>query len=442
MKIEIQNELISLLKTWFPKCIDKEYGGYLCNYTYDWKAVEPLDKFIVTQSRILWTASKAGIMFPNDHFITEAADIGYQFIRDYFWDSEFGGFHSMRSVSGGYSEFENYQYEKRAYGNAFAIYALSAYYKLTNKSESLELAKKGFYWIEDHAFDKVDGGYFQFLTREGKPFGDELGSKVKDAIQGELGYKDQNSSIHLLEAYTELYSIWKNELLKERLEGLLHLLRETIINPKGYLQLFFTKDWKHLSFSQQDPREWIHDHLDHISFGHDVETGFLMLEASHTLGWQNDEKTYMTAKKMVDHALTNGWDNEKHGFFDGGYYPFELEKCKIIMDEKVWWAQAECMNMLLLMSKISVDENEYQQYAQLTWEYIKKFLLDYEYGGWFEGGLDKQPDMKTQNKANLWKGPYHDGRALMNCLKILDPESDRDGKMSELIEHWRRQPLI
>ena len=69
----------------------------------------------------------------------------------------------------------------------------------------------------------------------------------------QTGYKDQNSSIHLLEAFTELYSVWPDPLVRENdLQEMLFLIRDTITNPKGYLTLFLTPDWKPISF-RDDP---------------------------------------------------------------------------------------------------------------------------------------------------------------------------------------------
>ena len=64
----------------------------------------------------------------------------------------------------------------------------------------------------------------------------------------DLGYKDQNSSIHLLEALTELYQVWPDPLVKERLAELLYLVRDKITNSKGDLALFFQPDWTPVSF--------------------------------------------------------------------------------------------------------------------------------------------------------------------------------------------------
>jgi mannobiose 2-epimerase len=40
------------------------------------------------------------------------------------------------------------------------------------------------------------------------------------------------------------------------------------------------------------------------------------------------------AKKMVDHALENGWDNDSGGFYDRGYYFKGKDKIEIINDGK------------------------------------------------------------------------------------------------------------
>ncbi len=99
------------------------------------------------------------------------------------------------------------------------------------------------------------------------------------------GYKDQNSSIHLLEALTELYAVWPDPLVRERLDEMLRLIRDVITTPKGNLVLFLQPDWTPVSF--RDSSEAVvlkHRYVDHVSFGHDVETAYLMLEASHALG--------------------------------------------------------------------------------------------------------------------------------------------------------------
>lgn len=424
----ILDELLVCLKDrvlakWYPLVIDKEFGGYFSNISYDWKIMPQQDKMVVTQARHIWTLSKAASFF-NIEIFKDYTFQGYKFLKNKMWDSKFGGFYQMRSREGEMSGYQGFYDEKRMYGNAYGIFALAALYELINDKEVSDLAKDAFYWVEFKAADKVDNGYFQFLKREGIPFNKESEYKTKASDAVEVGYKDQNSSIHLLEAYTEFYNVWKSPELYERLKNILFLIRDVITTEKGYLNLFFENKWKPVSF--RDAPEGVRKKnygLDHVSFGHNYETAFLILEGSYVLGLKDDIKTLKKARQMMDHAIENGWDKSSAGFFDEGYYFKKDGRCEIIKDTKVWWAQAEGLNALLLFSKIFPEEKKYYELFLQQWEYIKKYLLDSEYGDWYWGSLEKEPFYKTEPKGTIWKGTYHTCRALMNCIKILADEN-------------------
>jgi len=438
----------NLLEKWYPLAVDKANGGYYTDISYDFK-VEPVQhKMAVTQGRHMWTSAKAAMYFDSKVY-ADVAKHGFEFFRTKMWDQKYGGFYQMRDGRGETCDFLAFFDEKRTYGNAFMIYGLAALYELTKDDKVLELAKEGFAWVEEHAFDPKGGGYFQFLTREGKPLkrDDEYKTKADDAV--EVGYKDQNSSIHLLEAYTELYNVWPYPTLKSKLQGLLTLIRDTITTPEGYMNLFFDDNWKPISFrnSPKEVREKNY-RLEHVSFGHNYETGFLMLEASHVLGLKDDTKTLATAKRMLDHAIENGWEKENGGFVDASYYFAGDTKCTVIDDSKNWWAQVEALNALLMMSKIFPDQKIYIEYFGKEWDYIDKYLIDHEHGDWYDGGLDKQPHLKTGPKGHIWKAAYHTGRGLMNCTKMLSRDYPDNapknpgfikvaGGFNGMLDHWR-----
>ena len=402
-----------LLNKWYPQCVDKEYGGFLSTFTYDFKPTGAQDKMIVTQARHTWSNSKASLLYPEiKHYKTSAAH-GFKFLRDVMWDKKYGGFYQLVSREGKVQGDSS----KTAYGNAFGIYALAAYYDATKDAGALSLAKKGFMWLEKHSHDPVYKGYFQHLSRTGNP----IKRKADTPSTSDLGYKDQNSSIHLLEAFTELYHVWPDKLLRQRLEEMLLLIRDKITDPKGYLTLFLKPDWTPISY--QDSSEAVilkHRNLSHVSYGHDVETAYLMLEASEALGHKEDKKTLMAGKKMVDHALRTGWDDTLGGFYDQGYYFKNKKGITIIKDSKNWWAQAEGLNTLLIMSNyFPHDKMQYFEKFKKLWQYANTYLIDHEYGDWYAEGLDKEPERKTDLKGHIWKATYHQFRALANCVKNL-----------------------
>ncbi len=194
-----------LLAPWYPKAVDDEYGGFLSAFEYDFEPADDQQKMIVSQAKHIWTNAKAAQRYPEQAHYQEAAKHGFQFLKEKMWDEEHGGFYTLTDRKG--KVVEEGGVAKTAYGNAFAIYGLAAYYEATGDKEGLELAKKTFEWLEEYSHDTEHLGYFQHLERDGTPI---LRSKDTPS-NSDLGYKDQNSSIHLLEAFSELYHVWPDE---------------------------------------------------------------------------------------------------------------------------------------------------------------------------------------------------------------------------------------
>ncbi|HEX6225431.1 MAG TPA: AGE family epimerase/isomerase [Chryseolinea sp.] len=403
-----------LLNKWYPAAMDTQYGGFLSTWTFDFKPTGEQDKMIVSQARHVWTNSKASEVYKDVAHYKACATHGFKFLRDVMWDKTYGGFYTLVDRQG---KVQREDEIKTAYGNAFAIYALAAYHHATGDTSALKLAQDGFLWLEKHSHDPVYKGYFQHLKRDGTVIRrDETVLSTEDT-----GYKDQNSSIHLLEAFTELYQVWPDSLVGVRLKEMLFLIRDTIVNDKGSLVLFFQPDWTPVSFSDSSEAVIMkHRSLDHVSFGHDVETAYLMMEASHVAGITDDARTREVGKKMVDHSLEKGWDDTVGGFYDEGYYFKGESDIRITKDTKTWWAQAEGLNTLLIMADLfPEDEHRYFEKFEKMWRYIDTNLIDHEHGEWYPGGLDKEPQAKTALKGHIWKAVYHQYRAMANCVQRL-----------------------
>ena len=407
------------LQLWYPRVIDQNNGGYYSNYSYDWTKENNQNKFIVTQARHVWTLSKAIEFYPERTEYQDYANHGYEFLRDHMWDKEYGGFYQLVDSTGQVPDGE-YSFEKKLYGNSFGIYGLAAYYKISKNKDVLDLAVRTFNWLDSHAHDSIYGGYFQYLRRDGSSIPRSVLEDGYDASdKAHVGLKDYNSSIHILEAFTELFHVWPDEILKERLQEMYEVVSETMYDPRGFLKLHFYPDWTLVE--DQELIELAGErsfYTNHVTFGHDVETAFLLLEAAEALGIEQEE-IMPKAKLFVDHALKKGWDNEKGGFYDQGKY-IDGEM-KILDKGKNWWAQAEGFNSLLLMHKHFPDDpNQYYEKFELLVDYIEKNLLDHENLGWYSYGIDHHPEMKTRQKAQIWKGSYHTARSLMHCISILE----------------------
>lgn len=405
-----------LMDLWYPRCIDTIYGGYLSGFDYEWSQKEKQNKFIVTQGRHTWACAQMAKMYPQNHNFEKYSKHGYKYLRDVMWDKEYGGYYTLTNREGDVLTSDPQMKIKIAYGNAFAIYGLAAYFEVSGDSSALDLAINSFWWLDKNAHDDMYGGYFQFLLRDGTVY--------TDGYEG-TPPKDQNSSIHIIEALTELYKVWKDDQLKSRINEMLVIIRDTIATEKGYMNLFFRKDWSPVYYTDTTFHSTGDAHIfDHISFGHDIEIAYLLMEASEAIGLENDMLTYRKTKKMADHVMQNGWDPETGATFDRAYYFDAGQKnITILNNHTAWWSSTETVNTMLLMSRLyPEDPMDYYNKFTITWNYCKNYLIDWEHGGWYRVGLNEEPGAINADKGGIWKGNYHNGRTLLNCIKLLRSE--------------------
>lgn len=420
----LENSLFEfIIEPWYPLVIDTVNGGYISVFERDWTMAENFQmKALVQQARHVWSTAFIYEHYPERKEFLEYAAHGFKFLRDAMWDNEFGGFHAYCAEDG--TPEVNSMNEKRIYGQAFAVYGLSQYYRMSHDQEALKLVKKAFLWMEEHAHDPAYGGYFEFLERDGTPYpvGGADNANVRDSRT--RGMKDYNSSIHIMEAITELYRIWPDELVRTRLEEMFYLIRDTFVHPDGYLRLYFYPDWKHVTpESMNDLSEENLRFTSHFTYGHDVETAYLLLETAQFLGMGEDEKTHTLAKRLVDHSLASGWDQKSGGFFDAGI--LEDGKISIFNNHKSWWGQIEGMNALLMMHQLyPEDPNDYYDKFLKSWEHIDRYLIDKEYGGWFNNALDTNPESVDRPKSHIWKTTYHNTRGMIRCIQMLRGENE------------------
>jgi len=389
-----------VLGVWFPRTVDKEKGGFHSHFTRDWQWAPSDGKLSVFQGRMTWVASQVVLREPKrkDEFQPIVRQ-GVDFLQNVMWDKQDGGFFWGLDDDGKITpEFTDH---KHLYGISFCIYGLAAAYKATGDPRALALAKDAFLWIDKHAHDTANGGYFEWLTRDGTPvIPHPPDGQVETAPIGPAGYKSMNTHIHLLESLTELYQVWPDPALRQRLDEMLRIVREKICVEPGVMNLYFTPAWQPIP--------------DHDSYGHDVETAYLMLETDEVLHHQADPKTERMAKMLVDHALAYGWDDRNGGFFQEGTTFGKPEDT-----HKEWWVQVEGLNALLLMHERYGKQNPvYFQRFLAQWAFIRDHTIDSQYH-WLYNLTTAEGTPVSQDKGSIWKAAYHDGRAFWNVSERL-----------------------
>lgn len=357
-----------LIDRWFPACVSSD-GGFQQEFDAQFRPLPSEGRMIIFQARMTWVCATLGM--------DEYAKHGVRFLRDHLWDANRRAFRWTPDRDDEY----------HAYAGAFAIYGLAA-------AGAVDLAAEAFHGLEA-LYDNEFGGYFECMDSSGQVLLNPVGGKVSDGIGTPLGQKSQNSLLHLMEAFTELYAVWPDPLLRTRLAELLDWFRGRLMNPAGGQFGYTTREGVGIPGS--------------VSCGHDIEAAHLMLAAADALGVD----CLAEAVTLGENVLAFGWD-EAHGgtFFSGP--PGQAADRRF----KNWWVQAEALLGYATLAARTVDAR-FARAAEREWGWIRQHQIDAEYGGWHET-VSEAGVPEIGKKGHSWKAAYHDGRALLFTARLLE----------------------
>ena len=388
LKQEVREVLeCNILRFWIDRMQDKVNGGFYGRIDNKNRLHADADKGAILNARILWTFSAAYRILHKPVYL-EMATRAKRYLIDHFIDSEYGGVYWSLDYKGRPKDTK-----KQFYAIGFAIYGLSEYARATGDSEALEQAINLYHCIEEHALDREYNGYIEALTRDWQPIGDMRLS------EHDANYpKSQNTHLHIIEPYTNLYRVWPSDELNKSLRNIIGIFTDKILNPETHhLDLFFNMDWSRGT-----------DQLE--SYGHDIECSWLMHEAALVLGEKEVLARVEPIVKEVAAASEKGLNT------DGSMIHEANLTTGIIDDDLHWWVQAEAVVGFINIFQHFHDESAFRK-ALHCWEYIKDKIIDYKNGEWYwsrrrDGSLNT-----TDDKAGFWKCPYHNGRM---CLEIIE----------------------
>lgn len=387
LKAEMYNELLSILNYWSSNAVDTKNGGFIGTIDHADNKDFNAEKGSVLNARILWAFSASYPVTKNErHF--ELAKRAFEYIHDYFYDADNNGIYWSVNYEGTPKDTKN-----QIYALAFVIYGLSEFYAISKSRRALDLAIKLYNAIEEHSYDPVHKGYFEAFTQDWKPI-DDLRLSDKDANEK----KTMNTHLHIVEGYANLYRVWHDEGLKDKIEELLHTINNHFINAEtGHLRLFFNEEWV--------------EKPDVISYGHDIEAAWLLQWCAEIIEETELIKIYEKHAIAMANATLKGLDS------DGGlWYEYEPHEKRMIA-EKHWWPQAELWIGMVNAWELTGNK-KYFDIANANWHFVKEHILDTKNGEWIWGvNADYSPIKK--DKAGFWKCPYHNSRACLELIKRL-----------------------
>ncbi|MCF4101181.1 AGE family epimerase/isomerase [Gillisia sp. M10.2A] len=383
---ELEQELSVITQYWELNAVDSENGGFVGQRDHYNNLVVNANKGIILNSRILWSFSAIANYSENFNLVP-MLERSYTYLKDNFRDKRYGGVYWELDFKG-----QPVNKKKQVYAQAFTIYSLSEYYLYSKNEEAKKWAISLFELIEKYALDKQKGGYIEAFQEDWSPINDmRLSNKDKNAS------KTMNTHLHVLEAYTTLYKIYPEVRLKAALENLVELFLEKFLNSDYNFELFFDDDWNLQS--------------DIISFGHDIEALWLIIEAAKVTGNQELLKqTEAVAIPIADSFLAKAYIKGKGVLNEEDRLSGEVDT------DRHWWPQAEAMVGLFYAYKLSKN-NKYANALLDIWEFTTEHIIDHKNGEWFFRVDENYIPYKNENKLGMWKCPYHNSRACIVLLK-------------------------
>jgi cellobiose epimerase len=379
---DLERLLVGNVVPFWPRVVD-EAGGFHLRHDIEGRPLPAPTKFLVGQARVTWWFARLAHSRWGSAADRERAHHGYRFLVERLWDDEHGGFLWSVPAAGR---------EKEALAQAYGLLALSELAR--DEPEAGALVRELWRRVDDRCHDDEHGGWAEVRAADWSPV-DGPGPFTADPAAKSLGVQ-----LHVLEALSP-YVATVDRTAADRLLELLLVLSVTMgRTPERPGHGRFQADW------QPAPAYVMRQ------YGHDVELLWMVEEAWAVLGLPPAGLVPLL-RDTLDDVLRFGYDHRRGGIFWSGFAGRTAHK-----KEKEFWTQAEGLLAALRLYRRTGDPRYGRAYLG-TLDWVVRRQADWEHGDWHHWVDDR--GRGTGDKSGEWKDPYHQGRALIECLELLRP---------------------
>ncbi|SEI99676.1 AGE family epimerase/isomerase [Demequina mangrovi] len=362
--------------------------------------LDDLPRHAVLAARILWTFAAAAEVLGSDR--ERLLTVGRRALDQLtgpMWDPQHGGVYW--SLDGDGAVLDN---RKQVYAQAFTVYALACWARVTGDQDALDRAIWLAGTLDAAARDREFGGYVEARARDWSPTECTALSELDPDVP-----KSMNTNLHVLEALTELLRASADLAVRESLETLLRTTLDCIVvdAPFTHCALYFDESWQRSS--------------DGVSYGHDIETSWLLWDAWEALAahgvddadleWRTRQAALALAESVRAHGVAPDGAVLYAGTPDG---PTDLDRH--------WWPQAEGVVGWLNAFQLA-GRAEDRLAAIRAWDFIEQHVVDRENGEWharLDAGNRPLSGGTGDLKMGPWKCPYHNARACLEVLRRIE----------------------
>lgn len=405
-----------VIDVWFPRCVDRERGGYDCDFDRGWRRRGPQHRMLEFQGRQMRSAARLAMLFPSEDRFHEIALHGLRYLRDVMWDHSHGGWYALVGADGTPLAAGT----KHMHGTAYAVQGCAVVYKATGYDDARALSEEAFEWFDARAHDDDHGGYHSWLTREGQVIRSAAevpaGADAVDPVADAIGMRDVNVHGDWLESLNESVAILDHREMAERLQEIAEIFLRHITTPHGDVFYGFRDDWTPLPQPER--------------FGHSFQTMERMFSAAPSVseGQRLRERAFDIGEHALRQAAREGGG---YVFFRAIHAPEYLEGVRLVGKRRVWWVQLAALNALAIFATDSKDDRAtYGEMLRRHWRFMQEQLIDSEYGGFhpvvprdlgrrsrWRRSISSSPKLA---KGTVWKDASHEVDSILGTLKLLN----------------------
>jgi len=359
--------LTCVLPFWERYGIDRDHGGFITHLARDGRITDASQKFLVGQTRMIYSFATGAELGGQPEWLT-MADQGVDFLLRHFRDFEHDGWFWSTSREG-----RPMDTMKRAYGHAFATYALAEYARIAGDSSALAAATHTWSLMSKYLWDPDNDGVIEACTPAWEP-----------ADKGHT----MGTHLHALEAVLALNEAVGGNRFWPHARSICDLLVAHAVDTQHQCGLDeFSPDWR----CKPERSRTL------VNYGHNLEAAWLLLRVHR----QEDAPTYRdTARQFLDYSLRFGLDATHGGVFSHG----PLGENATVR-EKIWWVQCEGAAAFLL-GYLEFGDRRYWEAFRSVAGFCRRYLHDAEHGEWY-ASTDEDGTPRQMAKGSEWKAAYH-----------------------------------
>jgi mannose/cellobiose epimerase-like protein (N-acyl-D-glucosamine 2-epimerase family) len=398
-----------VLQTLLPRCVDREYGGFLVDFDERWRPAGPHNKTLEHATRTTMAFALLERALPGEG-CDQLVHHGCAFLQGAMWDAAHGGFFAQVDRSG-QPQWEGL---KHPHAVTYAARTFMLAERFLPPGEGVSWAERALAWLDDVTWDPVDGGYWGCSRRNNGRYPDGAYLPTpdgRDPLGGTPGFKEINTQSDAIEMLTVFAGRGWDRAAK-RLARLLDLVVDRLSDRSGILPYLYRRDWRPVP---------------------DLSRVGSLFQLAHrlvsTAALRSGTAAVARGCELIDFALSRA-RHPTGGFCcavtgDGRTWP----ATNPASDLRQWWVQFEAVRALHVFANHEAVNRDararYRRARDAQWAFVREHLFYARYGGIREFPLEPtsrlghigqwlRPEATTpRRKTYGWKDPSHEVGAFI-----------------------------